>query len=71
LQVLLSQLLRRRREGYRLHVDGLRQCIHDLLTNVSDDDPQVTAKIALAHPHEFFDDYTRLEQMEEQAKRDR
>jgi Protein of unknown function (DUF5661) len=44
--------------------------LRDLLTNVTDDDPLVTGKIALAHLHEFPDYYTRLEQMEEQAKRD-
>jgi hypothetical protein len=43
---------------------------HDRLTNVSDDDPHVTAKIALAHLNEFPDYYTRLERMEEQAKRE-
>lgn len=42
----------------------------DLPTNVTDDDPFVTGKIALAHLNEFPDYYTRLEQMEEQAKRD-
>ena len=48
----------------------LEHGLHDLLTNVTDDDPLVTRKIALAHLHEFPDYYTRLEQMEEQAKRD-
>ena len=48
----------------------LEHGLHDLLTNVSDDDPLVTGKIALAHLNEFPDYYTRLEQMEEQAKRD-
>jgi hypothetical protein len=43
---------------------------HDPVTNVSDDDPHVTAKIALAHLNEFPDYYTRLERMEEEAKRD-
>ena len=43
---------------------------HDPLTNVSDDDPHVTAKIALAHLNEFPDYYTRLERMEEEAKRE-
>jgi hypothetical protein len=43
---------------------------HDLATNVTDDDPHVTAKIALAHLNEFPDYYTRLERMEEEAKRD-
>jgi hypothetical protein len=49
----------------------LEHGLHDLLTNVSDDDPYVTAKIALAHLNEFPDYYTRLERMEEEAKRDR
>jgi Protein of unknown function (DUF5661) len=44
--------------------------LHDPLTNVSDDDPHVTAKIALAHLNEFPDYYTRLERMEEEAKHD-
>jgi hypothetical protein len=48
----------------------LEHGLHDLLTNVTDDDPLVTGKIALAHLHEFPDYYTRLEQMEEHAKRD-
>jgi hypothetical protein len=48
----------------------LEHGLHDILTNVTDDDPLVTAKIALAHLHEFPDYYTRLEQMEEQGKRD-
>jgi hypothetical protein len=52
-----------------LHVE-LEHGLHDILTNVTDDDPLVTGKIALAHLREFPDYYTRLEQMEEQAKRD-
>lgn len=48
----------------------LEHGLHDLVTNVTDDDPLVTGKIALAHLREFPDYYTRLEQMEEQAKRD-
>jgi hypothetical protein len=43
---------------------------HDPATDVTGDDPVTTAKIALAHLNEFPDYYTRLEQMEEQAKRD-
>ena len=43
---------------------------HDPVTNVTDDDEIVTGKIALAHLNEFPDYYTRLEQMEEQAKRE-
>jgi uncharacterized protein DUF5661 len=41
----------------------------DPATNVTDDDPVATGKIALAHLNEFPDYYTRLERMEEQAKR--
>jgi hypothetical protein len=52
-----------------LHVE-LEHGLHDILTNVTDDDPLVMGKIALAHLREFPDYYTRLEQMEEQAKRD-
>ena len=48
----------------------LEHGLHDLGTNVTDDDPVVTGKIARAHLNEFPDYYTRLEQMEEQAKRE-
>ena len=48
----------------------LEHGLHDMSTNVSDDDTHVTAKIALAHLNEFPDYYTRLERMEEEAKRD-
>jgi Protein of unknown function (DUF5661) len=48
----------------------LEHGLHNPFTNVSDDDPHVTAKIALAHLNEFPDYYTRLEKMEEEAKRD-
>jgi Protein of unknown function (DUF5661) len=37
---------------------------------VTDDDLLVTGKIALAHLNEFADYYTRLERMEEEAKRE-
>ena len=37
-------------------------------TNVTNDDPQTTGKIALAHLSEFPDYYTRLDKMEKQAK---
>lgn len=58
-------------EQFRAGMDvELEHGLHDLLTNVTDDDPRVTAKIALAHLNEFPDYYTRLEHMEEQAKRD-
>ena len=48
----------------------LEHGLHDLLTNVTDSDPVVTAKIALAHLKEFPDYYTRLARMEDEAKRD-
>ncbi|MBU2104395.1 MAG: hypothetical protein KKF67_01300 [Nanoarchaeota archaeon] len=38
-------------------------------TNVSEDNPLVTGKIALAHLNEFPDYYDRLERMEEEAKK--
>lgn len=58
-------------EQFRMGMNvELEHGLHDLLTNVSDDDPHVTAKIALAHLTEFPDYYTRLERMEEEAKRD-
>ncbi len=37
-------------------------------TNVTDDDPIITGKIALAHLNEFPDYYTRLKILEEEAK---
>jgi hypothetical protein len=48
----------------------LEHGLHDLRTNVTDDDPVVTAKIALAHLNEFPDYHLRLERMEEEAKRE-
>jgi hypothetical protein len=58
-------------EQFRIGMNvELEHGLHDLLTNVTDDDPHVTAKIALAHLNEFPDYYTRLEQMEEAAKRE-
>ncbi|MDP8289635.1 MAG: DUF5661 family protein [Candidatus Susulua stagnicola] len=39
----------------------------DSSTNVTDDDPLITGKIALAHLNEFPDYYTRLEKMEKEA----
>ena len=55
------------RRGLEVELEhGLR----DPSTNVTGDDPVVTAKIALAHLNEFPDYYTRLERMEEEAKRE-
>jgi hypothetical protein len=48
----------------------LEHGLHDLDTNVTGDDPLTTGKIARAHLNEFADYYTRLEQMEQQAKRE-
>ena len=58
-------------EQFRIGMNvELEHGLHDSATNVTDDDPQVTAKIALAHLNEFPNYYTRLERMEEEAKRD-
>ncbi len=48
----------------------LEHGLADARTNVTDDDPAVTSKIALAHLNEFPDYYSRLERMEEEAARD-
>ena len=40
----------------------------DETTNVTNDDPLTTGKIALAHLTEFPDYYTRLAKLEEEAK---
>lgn len=48
----------------------LEHGLHDPATNVTGDDAVTTGKIARAHLNEFPDYYTRLEQMEEQAKRE-
>lgn len=41
----------------------------DKHTNVTNDDPLLTAKIALAHLNEFPDYYTRLKKMEDEAEK--
>jgi len=41
----------------------------DMTTNVTDDDPIMTGKIALAHLKEIPDYYTRLSRMEQEAER--
>jgi len=38
-------------------------------TNVTNDDPVMTGKIALAHLNEFPDYYTRLEKLEKEAEK--
>ncbi|TML91320.1 MAG: hypothetical protein E6G08_00830 [Actinobacteria bacterium] len=58
-------------EQFRSGMDvELEHGTHDPRTDVTGDDPLVTGKIALAHLNEFADYYSRLERMEEQAKRD-
>ena len=57
-------------EQFRIGLDvELEHGRHDEQTNVTDDDPVTTGKIALAHLNEFADYYTRLERMEEEARR--
>ncbi|MGB2874737.1 MAG: DUF5661 family protein [Gaiellaceae bacterium] len=58
-------------EQFRTGMDvELEHGLHDSATNVTNDDAVVTGKIALAHLNEFPDYYTRLERMEEDAKRE-
>jgi hypothetical protein len=57
-------------EQFRMGMDvELEHGFSDLATNVTDDDPVFTGKIALAHLNEFPDYYTRLERMEREAER--
>ena len=57
-------------EQFRAGMDvELEHGLRDPATNVTGDDPVTTGKIALAHLKEFPDYYTRLEAMEEEAKR--
>jgi hypothetical protein len=56
-------------EQFRMGMEvELEHGSHDPTTNVTEDDPIVTGKIALAHLNEFPDYYTRLERMEQEAK---
>jgi hypothetical protein len=58
-------------EQFRMGMDvELEHGLHDPATNVTDSDPIVTGKIALAHLNEFPDYYTRLERMEAEAEAD-
>lgn len=50
-----------------MHVE-LEHGTQDADTDVSGNDPIVTAKIALAHLNEFPDYYTRLDKLESDAK---
>jgi hypothetical protein len=56
-------------EQYRMGMDvELEHGLIDSHTNVTNDDPLMTGKIALAHLNEFPDYYTRLEEMEKEAE---
>ena len=58
-------------EQFRSGMDvELEHGLHDPETNVTNDDAVTTGRIALAHLNEFPDYYTRLEKMEEDAKRE-
>ena len=57
-------------EQFRMGMDvELEHGTRDAHTNVTNDDPLMTGKIALAHLNEFPDYYTRLEKMEKEAER--
>jgi hypothetical protein len=57
-------------EQFRMGLDvELEHGRRDPATNVSNDDEITTAKIALAHLNEFPDYYSRLEKMEDEARR--
>ena len=56
-------------EQYRMGLAvELEHGLVDPHTNVTNDDPIMTGKIALAHLNEFPDYYTRLEKMEREAE---
>ncbi len=56
-------------EQYRIGMNvELEHGSQDPVTNVTNDDPLTTGKIALAHLNEFPDYYTRLKKMETEAE---
>ena len=56
-------------EQFRMGMDvELEHGLVDPHTNVTNDDPIITGKIALAHLNEFADYYTRLDKMEQEAE---
>ena len=58
-------------EQFRMGLDvELEHGLIDPATDVTGDDPILTGKIALAHLNEFADYYTRLDKMEQEAKRE-
>jgi len=55
-------------EQFRMGMDvELEHGLIDPSTNVTNDDPLMTGKIALAHLNEFPDYYTRLYELEKEA----
>ena len=56
-------------EQYQMGLNvELEHGVVDLHTNVTNDDPIITGKIALAHLNEIPDYYTRLDKMEKEAE---
>jgi hypothetical protein len=56
-------------EQYRMGMNvELEHGSQDQVTNVTNDDPLTTGKIALAHLNEFPDYYTRLAKMEKESE---
>ena len=56
-------------EQYRMGMNvELEHGSQDPVTNVTNDDPLTTGKIALAHINEFPDYYTRLKKMESEGE---
>lgn len=56
-------------EQFRMGLDvELEHGLRDPKTSVTNDDPIMTGKIALAHLNEFPDYYTRLKRMEKKAE---
>jgi len=56
-------------EQFRMGLEvELEHGARDPQTNVTDDDPVMTGKIALAHLKEIPDYYTRLDEMEKSAE---
>lgn len=56
-------------EQFRMGMDvELEHGTQDPHTNVTNDEPMITGKIALAHLNEFPDYYTRLKEMEKEAE---
>ena len=57
-------------EQFRMGMDvELEHGTENSVTNVTNDDPLMTGKIALAHLNEFPDYYTRLLKLEEEAEK--